>query len=160
MTGLRLLQSDTPEGLDTVVTASEVDIDDLSPLLLRHIFNHRRTDDAGIVDQPIQGAKTLDGAVERYLDKVSVTDTAGAGQHPLGGIIAGSHLQSVLLQVNQHHRGTQVIGQIRNRLANTLSSSSNNDGFTSQTHGINHERSYTWVDITHRVLTKAGGTDR
>ena len=66
-----------PAGGDEV--ALHVDLDDRVPLLLGHVDEHPVAQDAGVVDQHVEVAEGLDGAVDEALAALPVGDVVAVG---------------------------------------------------------------------------------
>jgi hypothetical protein len=88
--------------------ALQVDVDLLVPAILQHVQERRRGLDAGVVDQHIDGAELLDGALHHgiHRGRIGHVGLDGDGPRTAGGQLAGQRLGfGFEAEVVHHHIG-------------------------------------------------------
>jgi hypothetical protein len=59
--------------------AGEINVDDCLPVFFRVIDGGRAADDAGVVDEDVDGSKVLDGLLNQALADICIAHVAGKG---------------------------------------------------------------------------------
>ena len=81
-------------------------VDHVLPLAIGHFVDHRRTDDAGVVDETVQGTETSQCIGDRTIGYRRFSHAALYCQHAFSGQVAGRGGQSFPIQVHGHNIGT------------------------------------------------------
>jgi hypothetical protein len=135
--GLGALQHVTADRLQAVEHTGQVDIDDRLPVGQRHLVDHGRTDDAGIVEQAVDGAVPGHHRFDHALYERRVRDAAGmhvgVAADQLGGLTC-----AVAVDIHQHQARAEAGGLQGHAATDALRGAGHDDHAVGEIHWVFH----------------------
>jgi hypothetical protein len=124
--------------LQPVEGAGEVHVDHVLPVLARHLLDHRRADDAGVVHQARHGAEATHGLLDGAGCEVRIGDAADHRHHPVRWQQRGRFGQRLRVHVQDHGVAAQLHHQLGRGAADALAGAGDDDGAAFQRDDVFH----------------------
>ena len=97
-----------------------------------HLLDHRRSDDAGVVDQAVHCPETLHSLSHGLRGQFDIHDAADHCEHALRRQRRQCRVQGLGVEVDRDDVGTQRDAQFGDRLADALASAGDDQGSSGQ----------------------------